>query len=60
MDTSLIIAASASGGWTDMLFVAGAGALMLAAVGALAAAQSRGGGPAPGTDRPDTRKDDPS
>lgn len=32
----------ASGGWTDMLFVGGAGAAMLVAIGALAALQSRG------------------
>ncbi|MEJ3750119.1 hypothetical protein WEI85_43530 [Actinomycetes bacterium KLBMP 9797] len=43
----------ASGGLTDMLFVGGAGALMLAAVGALAAMQSRGDpGTPPGV--PDT------
>lgn len=38
-------ATAASGGWTDMLFVAGAGALMLVAIGALAAVQSRGADP---------------
>ncbi|WP_173054671.1 hypothetical protein [Phytohabitans houttuyneae] len=36
-------ASPASGGHGDMLFIAGAGLVMLVAVGALAAAQSRGG-----------------
>jgi len=48
----------ASGGHSDMFFVAGAGIVMLVAVGALAAAQSRGrdatagpeAGPDPGDD----------
>ncbi|MDQ7906024.1 hypothetical protein RB614_16040 [Phytohabitans sp. ZYX-F-186] len=47
-------AAPASGGHGDMLFIAGAGIVMLVAVGALAAAQSRGrdaaAGPEPGPD----------
>lgn len=52
MDTGLLhlLAANpepASGGWIDMLFVGGAGALMLAAIGTLAAMQSRGDPGAP-------------
>jgi hypothetical protein len=43
-------AVAASGGRSDMLFVAGAGALMLAAVGTLAAVQSRSRDPRPGPD----------
>jgi hypothetical protein len=52
-------ASPASGGHGDMLFIAGAGIVMLVAVGALAAAQSRGRDAAAGTERGPDPGDDP-
>ncbi|MGN9913638.1 hypothetical protein ACTMTJ_39510 [Phytohabitans sp. LJ34] len=52
-------AAPASGGHGDMLFIAGAGIVMLLAVGALAAAQSRGRDAAAGPERRPDPVDDP-
>jgi hypothetical protein len=49
----------ASGGHGDMLFIAGAGLVMLVAVGALAAAQSRGRDAAAGPERAPDPGDDP-
>ena len=49
----------ASGGHGDMLFVAGAGVIMLVAVGALAAAQSRGRDAAAGPETGPDPGDDP-
>lgn len=52
-------ASPASGGHGDMLFIAGAGVIMLVAVGALAAAQSRGRDAAAGPERRPDPGDDP-
>lgn len=52
-------ASPASGGSGDMLFVAGAGIVMLLAVGALAAAQSRGRDAAAGPESSPDPGDDP-
>lgn len=52
-------ASPASGGHGDMLFIAGAGVIMLVAVGALAAAQSRGRDAAAGPERGPDPGDDP-
>lgn len=53
------IASPAASGHGDMLFVAGAGIVMLLAVGALAAAQSRGRDAAAGPERGPDPGDDP-
>jgi hypothetical protein len=52
-------ASPASGGHGDMLFIAGAGVIMLVAVGALAAAQSRGRDAAAGRESGPDPGDDP-
>lgn len=53
------MASPASGGHGDMLFIAGAGVIMLVAVGALAAAQSRGRDAAAGPESAPDPGDDP-
>lgn len=53
------LALPASGGPGDMLFVAGAGVVMLVAVGALAVAQSRGRDAAAGPESAPDPGDDP-